>query len=110
MLEARLHGGVREHESAGQSIRRVVVSGGIAKSELMGEILASVLNRPIERLQSSEGPALGAAAAGVDEEDVKRVREDSCSVDLSSSIIRFVNNRRNFHIRIGREELKNIAS
>jgi xylulokinase len=54
---------VREHESAGQSVKRVSVSGGIARSELMGEILASVLNRPLERLVSAEGPALGAAAA-----------------------------------------------
>jgi sugar (pentulose or hexulose) kinase len=56
---------VREHEAAGQSITRVTVSGGIARSELMGEILASVLNRPLERLVSSEGPALGAAVAAL---------------------------------------------
>src|SRR5262249_42884422 len=52
---------VREHEDAGQKIRRITVSGGIARSSLMCEILASVLDRPLERLQSSEGPALGAA-------------------------------------------------
>jgi sugar (pentulose or hexulose) kinase len=57
--------GVREHEAAGQRVTRVTVSGGIAKSELMGEILASVLNRPLERLVSSEGPALGAAVAAL---------------------------------------------
>lgn len=55
--------GVREHEAAGQTITRVTVSGGIARSELMCEILASVLDRPLERLVSSEGPALGAAVA-----------------------------------------------
>ena len=53
--------GVQEHESAGQRITRVTVSGGIARSELMVEILASVLGRPVERLVSNEGPALGAA-------------------------------------------------
>ena len=37
------------------------VSGGIARSDLMCEILASALGRPLERLQSDEGPALGAA-------------------------------------------------
>ena len=57
--------GVREHEAAGQSITRVTISGGIAKSDLMGEILASVLNRPLERLVSSEGPALGAAVSAL---------------------------------------------
>jgi sugar (pentulose or hexulose) kinase len=57
--------GVREHEAAGQRVARVTVSGGIARSELMGEILASVLKRPLERLVSSEGPALGAAVAAL---------------------------------------------
>jgi sugar (pentulose or hexulose) kinase len=57
--------GVREHEAAGQTITRLSVSGGIARSDLMGEILASVLNRPLERLVSTEGPALGAAVAAV---------------------------------------------
>jgi sugar (pentulose or hexulose) kinase len=57
--------GVREHESAGQKITRITVSGGIARSELMCEILATVLERPLERLQSSEGPALGAAVTAL---------------------------------------------
>lgn len=52
---------VREHEAAGQMITRVTVSGGIAKNDLMVEILASVLNRELVRLVSSEGTALGAA-------------------------------------------------
>jgi xylulokinase len=57
--------GLREHEAAGQQISRITVSGGIARSELMCEILATVLERPIERLESSEGPALGAAATAL---------------------------------------------
>ena len=57
--------GVRQHESSGQRVRRVSVSGGIARSDLMCEILASVLDRPLERLQSSEGPALGAAVTAL---------------------------------------------
>jgi xylulokinase len=57
--------GVREHEAAGQQVTRITVSGGIAKSDLMGEILASVLNRPLERLVSAEGPALGAAVTAL---------------------------------------------
>jgi sugar (pentulose or hexulose) kinase len=56
---------VREHEAAGQTITRLTVSGGIARSDLMGEILASVLNRPLERLVSTEGPALGAAVTAL---------------------------------------------
>jgi sugar (pentulose or hexulose) kinase len=57
--------GVREHEQAGQAIRRISVSGGIARSDLMCEILASVLGRPLERLVSFEGPALGAAVTAL---------------------------------------------
>jgi sugar (pentulose or hexulose) kinase len=57
--------GVREHEAAGQTVTRVTVSGGIAKSDLKVEILASVLNRPLVRLVSAEGPALGAAVTAL---------------------------------------------
>jgi sugar (pentulose or hexulose) kinase len=57
--------GVREHEQAGQKITRISVSGGIARSDLMCEILASVLGRPLERLVSFEGPALGAAVTAL---------------------------------------------
>jgi sugar (pentulose or hexulose) kinase len=57
--------GVSEHEAAGQKITCVTVSGGIARSQLMCEILASVLQRPLERLQSDEGPALGAAVTAL---------------------------------------------
>ena len=39
--------GVREHEAAGQKITRITVSGGIARSDLMCEILATVLDRPL---------------------------------------------------------------
>jgi sugar (pentulose or hexulose) kinase len=57
--------GVREHERAGQKVTRISVSGGISRSDLMCEILASVLGRPLERLVSFEGPALGAAATAL---------------------------------------------
>jgi sugar (pentulose or hexulose) kinase len=57
--------GVREHEAAGERVQRITVSGGIARSDLMCEILASVLDRPLERLQSFEGPALGAAVTAL---------------------------------------------
>jgi xylulokinase len=57
--------GVREHEAAGQTVQRITVSGGIARSDLMCEILASVLDRPLSRLVSFEGPALGAAVTAL---------------------------------------------
>lgn len=56
---------VREHERSGQKVQRVSVSGGIARSDLMVEILAAVLDRRLERLVSDEGPALGAAATAL---------------------------------------------
>ncbi len=56
---------IREHEAAGQTITRITVSGGIARSDLMCEILAAVLDRPLERLHSAEGPALGAAVTAL---------------------------------------------
>ena len=49
----------------GQKITRITVSGGIARSPLMCEILATVLNRELELLQSDEGPALGAAVTAM---------------------------------------------
>lgn len=67
--------GVKEHEAAGQAVTRVTISGGIARSDLMGEILASVLGRPLERLVSSEGPALGAAVAALAGLEAKLRRE-----------------------------------
>lgn len=57
--------GVRVHEEAGQKISQITVSGGIARSDLMCEILASVLDRPLRRLISQEGPALGAAVTAL---------------------------------------------
>jgi sugar (pentulose or hexulose) kinase len=57
--------GVREHAEAGQRITGITLSGGIARSKLMGEILATVLERPLARLQSEEGPALGAAVTAL---------------------------------------------
>jgi sugar (pentulose or hexulose) kinase len=79
--------GVREHEQAGQRISRISVSGGIARSELMGEILASVLNRPLERLVSNEGPALGAAGAALAALESHR-RGEPCSV--ASAVARMI--------------------
>jgi sugar (pentulose or hexulose) kinase len=70
---------VKEHEAAGQSITRITVSGGIARSDLMGEILASVLNRPLSRLVSAEGPALGAAAAALAGLESHRRKQASAS-------------------------------
>jgi sugar (pentulose or hexulose) kinase len=71
--------GVREHEAAGQKISRITVSGGIAKSQLMCEILATVLDRKLERLQSDEGPALGAAVTALAAVETYRRRKKNDS-------------------------------
>ena len=86
--------GVQEHEAAGQTISRITVSGGIAKSDLMLEILSSVLNRRLERLVSSEGPALGAAVtalAGYEQYQRTQggIREPFAVADAVASMVRF---------------------
>jgi sugar (pentulose or hexulose) kinase len=57
--------GVEAHEAAGQKIADISVSGGVSRSDLMCEILATVLGRPLKRLKSEEGPALGAAVTSL---------------------------------------------
>lgn len=86
--------GVREHEAAGQTVTRITVSGGIAKSDLMLEILASALNRPLDRLVSSEGPALGAAVvalAGLEQSRRKQhgITEPYTIADAVSQLVKF---------------------
>lgn len=80
--------GVREHESAGQKITRITVSGGIAKSDLMCEVLASVLDKPLERLESSEGPALGAAvtALAAHETHLRRQQKIDASYTVADAV------------------------
>jgi len=85
---------VKEHEAAGQVVNRVTVSGGIAQSELMCEILASVLNKPLERLESNEGPALGAAVvalAGLESHMRKEqgIAEPFTAADAVRCMVRF---------------------
>jgi sugar (pentulose or hexulose) kinase len=57
--------GVEAHEAAGQKVTDISVSGGVSRSDLMCEILATVLGRPLKRLKSEEGPALGAAVTAL---------------------------------------------
>ena len=85
---------VDEHIAAGQTITRITVSGGIARSDLMLRILASVLNRPLHRLQADEGTALGAAVvalAGL--ESYRRLQrnenEPYTAEDAVTSMVRF---------------------
>jgi len=84
--------GVRDHEDAGQKISRITVSGGIARSELMCEVLATVLDRPLERLQSSEGPALGAAvtALAAYESHQRRTRKIDTPYTVADAVARLV--------------------
>jgi sugar (pentulose or hexulose) kinase len=67
--------GVEAHERAGQRITRISVSGGIARSPLMCEVLATVLDRKLERLQSDEGPALGAVVTALAALETTRRRQ-----------------------------------
>ncbi|MFM7149822.1 MAG: FGGY-family carbohydrate kinase, partial [Gemmataceae bacterium] len=71
--------GVREHIQAGQKVKRISVSGGIARSELMCEILASTLGTTLERLVSFEGPALGAAVTSLAALETHRRRKQGIS-------------------------------
>jgi sugar (pentulose or hexulose) kinase len=83
---------VREHEAAGQKITRVTVSGGIARSALMCEILATVLDRPLERLQSDEGPALGAAVTALAalENQLRKQRKIDAPFTVADAVARLV--------------------
>lgn len=86
--------GVEAHERNGQKIQRVSVSGGIARSDLMVEILATVLDRPLERLKSFEGPALGAAAAALSGLETHKRRQAGNSIpftvaDAVARMVRF---------------------
>ncbi|HLW68831.1 MAG TPA: FGGY-family carbohydrate kinase, partial [Gemmataceae bacterium] len=67
---------------------------GIARSDLMCEILASVLNRPLERLVSSEGPALGAAVTALAALEQyrrreQRIREPYSVADAVSVLVQY---------------------
>jgi xylulokinase len=86
--------GIRAHERAGQQMTRISVSGGIARSDLMGGILATVLGRPLHRLRSFEGPALGAAVTALSAVETHRLRlageTDTFTVsDAVSMLVRF---------------------
>ncbi len=86
--------GVREHEKAGQRVTRITVSGGIAKNDLMVTILASVLNRPLDRLVSDEGSALGAAVAALAGAEMNarkamRIAEPYTAADAVAAMVKF---------------------
>ncbi len=80
--------GIREHEAAGQKITRITVSGGIARSELMCEILATVVDKPLQRLQSNEGPALGAAVTALAalETHLRRHHKDATPFTVADAV------------------------
>ncbi len=86
--------GVEAHEKAGQQISRISVSGGIAQSDLMCEILASMLNKPISRLESFEGSALGVATAALASLELhlrkkSGIKEPFTIADAMAKMIRF---------------------
>src|SRR5262249_4065071 len=86
--------GVAEHEPSGQRLSRSTGSGGIARSDLMCEILASVLDRSLERLESDEGPALGAAVTALAAMETQLRRRNQVDVpytvaDAVAQLVRF---------------------
>jgi sugar (pentulose or hexulose) kinase len=70
----------------------VSVSGGIARSDLMLEILASVVGRPLERLVSAEGPALGAAVTALAalETHARRSRGEKGAYRVADAVAKLV--------------------
>jgi sugar (pentulose or hexulose) kinase len=85
---------VKEHEAAGQTVARITVSGGMARSNLMCQILASAVNKPLERLVSDEGPALGAAVvalAGLEAHlrKQKGIAEPYTAADAVAALVKF---------------------
>lgn len=74
--------GVQQHVDAGQKITRISLSGGLARSRLMCEILATVLNRSLDLLVSDEGPALGAALTAYAALENHRRKQSGGSADF----------------------------
>ncbi len=86
--------GVKAHIQAGQKISQITVSGGIARSQLMCQILADVLQFPLHRLVSNEGTALGAAVmalAGCETNGRKKmgINEEFSVADSVKHLVRF---------------------
>ncbi len=84
--------GVDQHEAAGQEVKQVSVSGGVARNRLMCEILAAVLGKPVRLLASDEGPALGAAVtalAGL-ESTRRRAAGDDETFSVADAVARMV--------------------
>ncbi|CAL9597359.1 Ribulokinase [Streptomyces sp. enrichment culture] len=64
MLEATAYGTrviVEALESGGVPVREFIVAGGLARNELLMQIYADVLRRPVSLAVSAQGPALGSA-------------------------------------------------
>jgi xylulokinase len=91
--------GVRQHEEAGQQITRISVSGGIARNQLMCEILTSVLGKPLELLQSNEGSALGAAVTALAALENHRARQkgDDANYTVADAVFQMVKFRAPVH-------------
>ncbi len=65
MIALGVESHVRAQGSIGLGIEEITVSGGVGRSDLACEILASVLGRGLKRLRNEEGPALGAAVTAL---------------------------------------------
>ncbi|MCS7045311.1 MAG: FGGY-family carbohydrate kinase [Gemmataceae bacterium] len=84
--------GVRQHQAAGQKLKRITVSGGIARNALMCEILATVLQQPLYLLRSDEGPALGAAVTALAalENHRRKLRGESADYTVADAVAQMV--------------------
>jgi sugar (pentulose or hexulose) kinase len=78
-------------ELVGYKMIRISVSGGIARSDLMCEILAAALDRQLERLVSFEGPAPGAAVTALETKQrrEKGIKESYAVADAVAQMVKF---------------------
>jgi len=87
---------VKAHRSIGHDINEITVSGGVGRSDLMCEILASVLGRDLKRLLNEEGPALGAAvtALAAHESNLRRKRRMKTPFTVADAVATMVKYRK----------------
>ncbi|MBC8868821.1 MAG: xylulose kinase [Planctomycetes bacterium] len=96
MIALGVESHVKAHRSIGLDIEEITVSGGVGRSDLMCEILASVLGRGLKRLLNEEGPALGAAvtALAAHESNLRRKRRVKTPFTVADAVATMVKYRK----------------
>lgn len=96
MIALGVESHVKAHRSIGCDIEEITVSGGVGRSDLMCEILASVLGRDLKRLLNEEGPALGAAvtALAARESNLRRKRRVKTPFTVADAVATMVKYRK----------------